>query len=89
VTTVSVHDWYVAVADALDPHRPGSTPPPPRESIPFEDVLETLRRDLMVSVAAGADTEHAKSLLWTSLYLQDMRTLESRLAPHLAAVASL
>jgi uncharacterized membrane protein YccC len=85
----SVHDWYVAVADALDPHRPGSTPPPPRESIPFEDVLETLRRDLMVSVAAGADTEHAKSLLWTSLYLQDMRTLESRLAPHLAAVASL
>jgi hypothetical protein len=43
----------------------------------------------MSNVAAGADTEHAKSLLWTSLYLQDMRLLEPRLTPHVAAVASL
>jgi uncharacterized membrane protein YccC len=80
--------WYTAVADALDPHRPDGTPPQPRDPVRVEDVLEALRRDLMVSVAAGADTEHAKSLLWTSLYLQDMRLLESRLTPHVAAVAS-
>lgn len=81
--------WYVAVADALDPHSPNRTPPQSRDPVPVEDVLEVLRTDLMASVAAGADTEHAKSLLWTSLYLQDMRLLESRLTPHVTAVASL
>jgi uncharacterized membrane protein YccC len=81
--------WYTAVADALDPHRPDRTPPQSRDPVRVEDILEVLRRDLMSNVAAGADTEHAKSLLWTSLYLQDMRLLEPRLTPHVAAVASL
>jgi uncharacterized membrane protein YccC len=81
--------WYTDVADALDPHLPNRTPPQSREPVAVEDVLEVLRQDLMVSVAAGADTDHAKSLLWTSLYLQDMRVLESRLTPHVAAVAAL
>jgi uncharacterized membrane protein YccC len=85
----AVCDWYTEVADALDPHRPGGAPPKPDDSFRVEDVLEGLRRDLMDKVAAGGDTEHAKSLLWTSLYLQDMRVLESRLSSHLAAVAAL
>jgi uncharacterized membrane protein YccC len=95
-TTALLHDeatalcsWYTDVADALDPHLPGGTPPSPRDLVPVSDVLESLRSELMVRVAAGADTDHAKSLLWTSLYLQDMRLLESRLEPHLATVAAL
>jgi hypothetical protein len=43
----------------------------------------------MRKVAQGADTEHAKSLIWIALYLQDVRVLESRLIPHVTAVASL
>jgi uncharacterized membrane protein YccC len=81
--------WYAAVADALDPHRTDGTPPQPRDAARVEDVLEVLRSDLMVSVAAGGDTDHAKSLLWTSLYLQDMRRLETRLTPHLTALSLL
>jgi hypothetical protein len=46
-----------------------------------------LRTDLIADVAAGGDTEHAKSLLWASLYLQDMRVLESRLTEHVSALA--
>jgi uncharacterized membrane protein YccC len=85
----AVCGWYSAVADALDPHRDDDTPPQAREPVRIEDVLEVLRQDLMGNVAAGGDTEHAKSLLWTSLYLQDMRVLEARLSPYLASVASL
>ena len=82
-------DWFSSVGDALDPHHPGQAPPQSGDLAPVEEVLDVLRRDLMVSVAAGADTEHAKSLLWTSLYLQDLRLLETRLSPHLGALASL
>jgi uncharacterized membrane protein YccC len=80
--------WYLGAADALDPHHDSGSPPPPGDAAPVGDVLEVLRRDLMDSVAAGGDTDHAKSLLWTSLYLHDMRILQTRLAPHVAAVAS-
>jgi uncharacterized membrane protein YccC len=84
-----VHTWYSALADALDPHRPNGPAPQPREPARVEDVLDVLRADLMASVAAGGDLEHAKSLLWTALYLQDMRVLEARLTPHVAVLASL
>jgi uncharacterized membrane protein YccC len=83
----SVRDWYTAVVDALDPHRPGTPPPPACDAETVEDVLTVLRTDLIADVAAGGDTEHAKSLLWASLYLQDMRVLESRLTEHVSALA--
>jgi hypothetical protein len=82
----AVRDWYAAVGDALDPHRRGSGPPEPSADIRVEDVLDVLRTDLIVNVAAGGDTAHAKSVLWASLYLQDMRTHESRLMPHVEAM---
>jgi uncharacterized membrane protein YccC len=85
----SVCSWYAAVAEALDPHRRDGVPPKPGAAVAVEDVLEVLRADLIVSVAAGADIDHAKSLLWMSLYLADMRQLESRLEPHVEAVAAL
>jgi uncharacterized membrane protein YccC len=85
----AVCDWYVAVADALDPHGEHQTPPQSRDPVPVEDMLEVLRTDLMAGLAAGGDTEHAKSLLWASLYLQDMRRLETRLTPYVSAVAAL
>ncbi|HEX3908796.1 MAG TPA: FUSC family protein [Mycobacteriales bacterium] len=86
--TRSVCEWYTAVGDALDPHRPEGTPPPPCDQSQVEEVFDVLRHDLMVSVDVVDDTEHAKSLLWTSLYLQDMRLLESRISPHITAVAA-
>jgi uncharacterized membrane protein YccC len=82
----AVRDWYAAVGDALDPHRRGAWPPEPSADIRVEDVLEVLRSDLVDNVAAGGDTAHAKSVLWASLYLQDMRTHELRLMPHVAAM---
>ena len=87
--SASVRDWYAAVGDAVDPRLSNSSPPKPREPVRVEDVLDVVRTDLMRKVAQGADTEHAKSLLWTALYLQDVRVLESRLIPHVTAVASL
>ena len=88
VTVLAINLLGDGLRDALDPRHPDGTPPLPRDPIRVEDVLDVLRTDLMLSVAAGADTEHAKSLLWTSLYLQDMRQLESRLTPHVISVAS-
>ena len=86
--TKTVCDWYSAVGDALDPHRPEGTPPPPCDQTRVEEVFDVLRHDLMVSIDSSDDTEHAKSLLWTSLYLQDMRLLEARISPHLTAVTA-
>jgi hypothetical protein len=82
----AVRNWYAAVGDALDPHRRGTEPPEPSADVRVEDVLEVLRHDLIVNVAAGGDTAHAKSVLWASLYLQDMRLHESRLLPYVAAM---
>jgi uncharacterized membrane protein YccC len=84
--TRAVFAWYTAVADALDPRRSGGPLPDCRPPVDVDDVLESLRADLMAGVAAGGDVEHAKSLLWTSLYLQDLRRLETRITPHLAGL---
>jgi uncharacterized membrane protein YccC len=83
----TVREWFTAVADSLDPHAPDVAAPPPRPTVQVEQVLDVLRSDLIVNVAAGGDVDHAKSLLWTSLYLTDLRVLETRLMPHVAAIA--
>jgi hypothetical protein len=83
----TVREWFLGVADSLDPHAPDIATPQPRPTVRVEDVLDVLRSDLIVNVAAGGDVEHAKSLLWTSLYLTDLRMLETRLMPHVAAIA--
>lgn len=82
---VSVRDWYSALADAFDPHRPG-TPPPPEDCDHTDGVLNALHTDLVADAACGADTEQAKRLYWTSLHLQDMLQLETRLVKHYDAI---
>jgi uncharacterized membrane protein YccC len=82
----AVSGWYAAVADAIDPRRPVRTPPPPRPADRTAELLAALRRDLGAGTLHDGDTEHAKRLLWTALYLQDLRRLEAQLEPHLAAL---
>jgi uncharacterized membrane protein YccC len=74
----TVREWFVGVADSLDPHAADVAAPTPQPAARVEEVLD--------SVAAGGDIDHAKSLLWTSLYLTDLRMLETRLTPHVAAI---
>jgi hypothetical protein len=82
----AVSGWYAAVADAIDPRRPVRTPPPPRPADRTAELLAALRRDLGAGTLHDGDTEHAKRLLWTALYLQDLRRLEAQLGPHLNAL---
>ena len=82
----AVSGWYAAVADAIDPRRPARTPPPPRPADRTAELLAALRRDLQADALHEGDTEYAKRLLWTALYLQDLRRLEAQLEPHLNAL---
>jgi uncharacterized membrane protein YccC len=82
----AVSGWYTAVADAIDPRRPARTPPPPRPADRTAELLTALHRDLQADTLHDGDIEHAKRLLWTALYLQDLRRLEAQLEPHLATL---
>jgi uncharacterized membrane protein YccC len=86
----SVADWYVAFArgGAFDEaHRVDRLPPPPDTRCFIDATLASLRRDLASSGSAGSpdnrptdeSAEQARRLLWTSLYLEDLRVLATRL----------
>jgi uncharacterized membrane protein YccC len=82
----AVRDFYDALADAFDPHHPGTPPASPEPVDHTDGVLDALHADLVADAACGADTEQAKRLYWTSLHLQDMLRLETRLGSHYVTI---
>jgi uncharacterized membrane protein YccC len=84
--SAAVRDWYMAVADALDPRSTDRSGPGPQAADCIAEMLGALHRDLSAGALHDGDTEHAKQLLWTSLHLQDLRAFEPRLRAHLAAI---
>jgi hypothetical protein len=83
----SLRDWYGAFADGLDPRHPGGVPAEPRTDGLVDDVMRALRHDFdaIPETRPGA-TEQLRRLFLTSLYLQDLRVFESRLALSRVAV---
>ncbi|MBO0748723.1 MAG: hypothetical protein J2O47_10240, partial [Acidimicrobiaceae bacterium] len=83
-----LRDYYLAVADEFEPRARRGSLPAEKGGDTEGEVLESIRRDVAESApsdGAGAlpadspEVEAAARLLWTGLYLQDMRILEARL----------
>jgi hypothetical protein len=85
----SVRDFYNSVADRLDPHRTSglataAVPAPNRET-----VLDSLRRELGGDFDHPDEVDEAKHLLWTALYIEDLRILGVRLSARLESPETL
>lgn len=78
-----LHAWFAAAADVLDGHR---IPGPPPEEPEHEEVLDALCRDLAEGGGTGEDVADARRLLWTALFLRDVRNLADRVAGPVTAL---
>lgn len=91
----AVGRWYAAFADShvSDGARPADRlSPPPGAGCFIDATLAALRHDFGRAGAAGGDagpaaTEQARRLLWTSLYLEDLRVLAARLTARQAGMS--
>jgi uncharacterized membrane protein YccC len=85
----SVCRFYDSVADRLDPHLTSelvttAVPAPNRET-----VLDTLRRELGGDFDHPDEVDEAKHLLWTAIYIEDLRILGVRLSERLESPETL
>ena len=84
---VSVHAWYLRVADSLDPKRKRASVYPPDQWINQPRIYDTLHEELLTDGNTdNKHVEHARLLLLVGLYLHDLQQLQAALAPVITAI---
>ena len=78
--------WFVTAADVLDGGN--RLPDPPPDDSPHDEVLDALRRDLAEGSCTDEDVADACRLLWTTLFLRDVRGLAARTGVPVAALGA-